>query len=491
MYLLESKAEHNPLFKRWKKGDKRVALVYPNAYAGGIANIGLHQIYAEVNSIDGFVCERFYGNVFNCERSIESGTKLKNFDVALFSIQFEDDYFKLVDVTSKAGNAIKIAGGPCILENPLPLTPYFDYFYIGEVDGDVERLLEVVFAGDEEDCIIKSETVIEMSESGDRLKVRKELGQHLTRQIVGCGVYGKCYLIEVGRGCRRGCSFCVVRQIYRPCRWRNEKEILEVAENAKKVCNKVALISPSVTDHPNAKEFMWELVNMNLEVSPSSMRADTIDEEMAELLVACGQKSITIAPEAGSERLRRVLRKGLNEEKILYAANCIAGKIKNLKMYYMIGLPEERDEDIKSILKLTEKIKKLGFKVSVSINPLIPKPHTPLQFAPFGGKHGGLTQLRELKIKAKMLESDFRKIGVNAKIEKPEKFAVQTILSRGGADVGKALSNTKSTKSYLLRRFSHLLGELNFEKQPWEFIDHGYRLEKLRSEYENLIIEVC
>ncbi len=486
-------AEHNPLFKRWKKGDKRVALVYPSSYASGIANIGLQQIYAEVNSIEGFVCERFYRDVFDCTRSVETGTHIKDFDVILFSVQFEEDYFRVARILSMLENtkALRVAGGPCVIENPLPLTPYFDYFYVGEVDYDVERLLEVVISDTEDENILKSETVLELSSSECKVNVRKpKLESHLTEQIVGEGVYGECYLIEVGRGCRRSCSFCVVRQIYSPCRWRDWKTIVEVGRRAKSVCKKVALISPSVTDHPEAKEFMWELVNMGLEVSPSSMRADTIDQEMADLLVACGQKSVTIAPEAGSERMRRVLRKGISEEEIFEAVNCIKGKINNVKMYYMIGLPGESDEDIDAILRLTEKVKKSGFRVSVSVNPLVPKPHTPLQFAPFGGafesKSGknALDSIKELKRKTGLLEKGFRKLGIRANVEKPENFAVQTILSRGDAEVGKYLLYGKSR---LLRNFRNMLGEVSFDRLPWEFINHGYSSNRIRREYERLL----
>ncbi len=486
-------AEHNPLFKRWRKGDKRVALVYPSSYASGIANIGLQQIYAEVNSTEGFVCERFYRDVFDCTRSVETGTHIKDFDIILFSVQFEEDYFRIAKMLSTLENtkAVRVAGGPCVIENPLPLTPYFDYFYMGEADCDVERLLEVVVSDTEDENILKSETVLELSNSECKVNVRKaRLESHLTEQIVGEGVYGECYLIEVGRGCRRSCSFCVVRQIYSPCRWRDRKTIVEVGRRAKNICKKVALISPSVTDHPEAKEFMWELVNMGLEVSPSSMRVDTIDQEMAELLVACGQKSVTIAPEAGSERMRRVLRKGISEEDIFEAVNCIKGKIDNVKMYYMIGLPGESDEDIDAILRLTEKVKKSGFRVSVSVNPLVPKPHTPLQFAPFGGvfegKHGknALNSIKELKRKTRLLEKGFRKLGVKANVEKPEDFAVQTILSRGDAEVGKALLYGKSR---LLRNFRNMLGEVSFDRLPWEFINHGYSSSRIRREYERLL----
>ncbi len=474
--------EHNPLFKRWKKGDIRVGLVYPNTYKSGIANVGIQQIYAEVNLLEGFVCERFYGDVFNCRRSVETGTRIEDFDVLLFSVQFEEDYFKIAKF--KDLKAIKVAGGPCVMENPLPLTPHFDYFYIGEIDGDVEKLLETVLSKNEDKNVLKAETILDISESESSVKVRKaELSYHLCEEIIGESVYGKSFLLEIGRGCHRACSFCVVRQIYKPCRWRNLNLLLEVAENCKKVCNKIALISPSVTDYPNIKELMWELINMGFEVSPSSIRADTIDEEIAELLYLCGQKSFTVAPET-SERLRKVLRKGISDEDIFRALELVKGKLNNVKLYYMIGIPKESEEDISSIVELTEKVKKDGFKVTVSVNPLVPKPHTPLQFAPFGGFNADFCDVvNTLKKRLRQLLR-LRKLGIKVSVEKVEDFAVQTILSRGNREVGEHL---KFGKKAMLRKFPELLKELDLERKHWEFLDHGYSFKKLRKEYEILL----
>jgi len=477
--------EHNPLSKRWKKGDVKVGLVYPNEYKSGIANIGLQQIYAEVNSLDNYVCERFYWDVFGCKRSVETGTRIEDFDVLLFSIQFEEDYFRVVKLLKNNIKSVKIAGGPCVMENPLPLTPYFDYFYIGEIDNDVERLLNVVLSNNEENVILKSNTILELSESEEVVKVRKaKLDTHLKEELIGEGVYGKCFLLEVGRGCFRSCSFCVVRQIYKPCRWRDLKLLLDVAENCQKICKKIALISPSVTDYPKAKDLIWELVNMGFEVSPSSMRIDTIDDELAELLFMSGQKSITVAPEAGSEKLRKILRKGIGDDDIFNALDLIHNKINNVKLYFMIGIPKENMDDLKCIVNLVENVKKMGFKVSVSINPLVPKPHTPLQFAPFSGESDNVKKvIKNLKKKSKYLELELKKRCIKVNIENPENFAIQTILSRGDKLVGEKMVEGKKN---LIKSFSYLLDELNFERKYWEFIDHGYNFKKLRKEYISL-----
>jgi len=472
--------EFNPLAKRWKKGDKRVAIVYPNHYVGGIANVGLQQMYAEVNSVQNYICERFYWDVFECKRSVESGTPLKDFDIAFFSIQYEKDYFKVAEVARNFGG-VKVAGGPCIMENPLPLSDFFDYFYFGEVDDDVGEIIRACEEGYETEHLKRAENV-----GQENVKVRKaSLSTHLQTQIVGNGAYGECYLLEVGRGCRRGCSFCIVRQIYSPCRWRDVELLLNVAEHAKKFVEKVALIAPSATDHPKIKELIASLVGMGFLVSPSSIRADTVDEELIQLLKRGGLESITIAPEAGSERMRRLLRKSITEDDVLSAAQlALEHGIEKIKLYFMIGLPGESEEDVKAIVELAEKVKKLIPRVSVSINPLVPKPHTPLQWAPFGGVEDVKDGMVSLKKKIRFLKKELDKMGVSASIESAEDFAVQTVLSRGGKDVGRALV----TKRFKLRNFYEYLNRIDIEEGlPWNSIDHGYRKEKLVKEYERLM----
>jgi len=138
---LKQRFEFNPFLKKYRKGLRRVALVYPNRYIGGIANVGLQYIYAKVNELDA-VCERFYSDVFNGLRSLETATPLKDFDIALFSLQYEMDYFKAVEIIRKSGfSGLKIAGGPCVMENPKPLMNYFDAFFIGEVEDSIEEIV--------------------------------------------------------------------------------------------------------------------------------------------------------------------------------------------------------------------------------------------------------------------------------------------------------------------------------------------------------------
>lgn len=475
---MEQIEEFNPLTKKWRKGLKRVALIYPNLYRAGISNLGLQQIYLEVNSLESYFCERFYKDVFDGLKSIESGTPLKEFNKLLFSIQYEEDYLKAVELSLMNPHSENIAGGPCVMENPVPLFDYFKSFYIGESDGAVEDVLEG-----------NSPNLFESNDSLPKVKRRwVKLEKHIDSQIIGDGAYGRSLLLEIGRGCKRKCRFCIVRQIYRPCRWRKLDVLLETAEKNRKYVDKVALVAPSATDHPKIKDLITELINMGLTVSPSSIRADTLDEELIDLLKRGGLKSITIAPEAGSERMRENINKEISEEDVLRAADLASGKFSKIKLYFMIGLPKEGEEDIQSIVDLSEKVKQRISKVTVSINPLVPKPHTPFQWLSFGGDNTKTQKenITELKGKIKWLKKELPKLKVRVDAEDIDKFAVQTIISRGDEKVGKMLKTGKTGR--FLREFDTYLREIDLDsKLPWDFIDHGYKKDKLMKEYIEVV----
>ncbi len=480
--------EDNPFLKAWRKGLKSVALVYPNRYVGGISNIGLQYIYAEINSRDDFVCERFYSDVFNGLRSVESGRSLKDFDIAFFSLQYEEDYFKAVRILKESGfKGLKVAGGPCCMLNPKPILRFFDAFVIGEVENS--RVIDHILNARGKEDLVGIEGIYTGLEDRVRRIRPKKLDFHLKQQIIGEGAYGRCVLLEVGRGCVRRCRFCVVRQIYSPPRWRDVKLLLEVAEGYRGVVNKVALIAPSVSDHPKIKELIAGLVEMGFMVSPSSIRADTVDDELMELLVAGGLKSFTIAPEAGSERLREILKKGISKEDVLNAARIAREKgITSVKLYFMIGLPTETEEDIREMIELVRKVREIIPKVSVSINPLVPKPHTPFQWLPYTGFKNVREGMTELNRRSKLIRKELSKIA-DVSIEKVDSFALQTILSRGDVDVADLIEKGRATlKAAEKLGLLKYLEEIPVDRElPWDFIDHGYKKERLIKEFEAII----
>ena len=469
--------EFNPFLKGWKKGVKRVAIVFPNRYVGGISSLAVQRLYFEVNSSENFLAERFFTDVFEGLRSLESGDELKNFDVALFTLQYEEDYFNAVRILKKSGfQGLKIAGGPCVTENPKPVANFFDGIFIGEADNLVLDILE---------------GKLELYPANRKRQLWRDLPKHQERQIIGEGAYGRALHLEIGRGCPRGCRFCIVRQIYAPARWRKKEEIVEIAEENRKFVDKIALISPSPSDHPEFREILEELYALGYRISPSSLRADKIDEDVLRILVDSGLKSLTFAPET-SERLREVIRKDISDEDIISAAKISKEMgIEKIKLYFMIGLPGERREDLEEIVKLVERIRSLRLRVSVSINPLVPKPHTPLQWLPYGGEldKDVRENLKSLEEKAKFL-GKLKKVAETS-IESVKKFAVQTVLSRGDESVSKILELRPSFNLIFRFKLERFLGAFDLDAElPWDEVDIGYKKERLKKEYEKVLADV-
>ncbi len=466
------KTEINPLKKKYRKGLRKIALVYPNRYVGGISNIGLQYIYYTINNHKDLICERFYYDVHNGIRSVESGNYLKNFDLALFSIQYEADYFKALEILNKSGfKGLTIAGGPCIMENPKPVLKYFDAFFIGECEKHID---EIVRAKTSED--LKGIPGIYTGEETKVKRVYSKLGKHLEQEIIGDGAYGWSFLVEIGRGCIRHCRFCIVRQIYFPPRWRKLKDLPENIPT-----KKVAIIAPSPSDHPKFKEIVKKYVDRSLQVSPSSLRADTLDEEILELLKDI--KTLTIAPEAATLELQESLNKGITSDDVIHTAEIASKYVEKIKLYYMVGLPGESFEDVKAIIDQAIKVKKFVKRVEISVNPLVPKPHTPFQWLPFGGNKNVKEGLKELRKKLRFLAVESSKRGLEADISGVKEFAIQTIISRGDESVSGIFEGVH------WRKYLQFLESINVESElPWDFIDHGYKKERLIKEYTETIL---
>ena len=462
--------EFNPFFKKFSKKQKRVAVVYPNRYAGGITNLGLQRIYFEINSDEDHIAERFYTDVFEGLRSVESGSYLDSFSVALFSLQYEEDIFNAFRILKKTQfKGRTVAGGPCVIQNPFPFVHLFDNLFIGDAENAVIDILE--------------NRSVEGLFPGSLKRRVVDLDSEMKKQIVSENAYGRSILIEIGRGCPRGCRFCIVRQIYSPTRWRSADEIISIAEENRKAADKIAIISPSPTDHPDFREIVHELKSMGFEVSPSSIRADKFDEEMAELLGDV--RTLTLAPEAGSERLREALNKGIDEEDILNAVE-MARNAERVKLYFMFGLPGESYEDLDQIIRLVERVRDAGKKVSVSVNPLVPKHHTPFQWMPYGGDwtKDVLGNIKEMRRKRKYLISKLGKIA-ETDVESVERFAIQTAISRGDERVGdyieRKLTLARIIKSDLIEFLESQPPDREF---PWDAVDMGYKKSRLKKEFE-------
>ncbi|MBC7092086.1 MAG: radical SAM protein [Nitrososphaeria archaeon] len=363
---------------------------------------------------------------------------------------------------------LKIAGGPAVMINPKPLTKYFDAFFIGEVDEKIDKILQ---AKSRED-LAGIDGIYTGKE--DRVKrVRAKLGQHLSTEIVGHGVYGRCFILEIGRGCIRGCRFCVVRSIYSPPRWRKLDDMPEI-----KGVEKVVLVAPSPTDNPNFLSMIQYYVENGFNVSPSSIRADTVNEQLVNLLHKGGLRTLTLAPETASPHLQERIGKDITSEDVLNAAKVSSKKFSKIKLYFMIGLPDESIDDVKNIVNLASKVKEIVGAVKISVNPLVPKPHTPFQWLPFAGNKNLREGIKQLKKKIDYLRIEASRLKIEARIPDMTEYIIQTILSRGDETVSKVFE----TKDF--SGLSKFLKEQPFDDTlPWDFIDHGYSKNALLKEY--------
>jgi radical SAM family uncharacterized protein len=526
-----------------------VALAYPNTYHVGMSNLGVHQIYSILNRLPDTACERvFLPDVEDLDEFEKTGTKLftleskrpvKDFDLLAFSVSFEQDYLNILEMLRLAGipvdkrergpnDPLVVLGGICSFFNPEPLADFFDVVIVGEGeeaagefvdmfkanrDGKRRDLLAAlsripgVYVPEFYDVLYNEDGTIRQRErlepaAPDRI-VKRRFGD-IDRLPAATAIrtpktaFSGMHLAEITRGCGRHCRFCMAGYIYLPPRNLGVPAAKAQAETADRLCGKIGLVGAAISDYPDIGELCSAIEGG---VSVSSLRADSVGEALVDRLAESGHKTIAIAPEAGSERLRKVINKGVSEDDVLRAADMIFGSgIPNLKLYFIIGLPTETDEDVEAVIALAQKVREVQLRharqlgrigrITLSVNSFVPKPFTPFQWEPMEPVPG-------LGRKLRALAKAVRKIGnMNIIHDLPKWEYVQALLSRGdrrtgrliaaaheaGGDWKKAAKATGiDTDFYVYRRraFDEVL--------PWDFIDIGVRKEYLRAEYERAL----
>ena len=395
-------------------GHYRVAVCYPNSYHVGMSNLGFLSLFHFLASIDGIKVDRYFierdGKLFSPEVSILKTSSNRNritglaaFDALFFSVSFEMDYINIVKMLLLSGidpisenrtkkNPIIITGGIVVTANPMPMSVISDIVYLGDMELGLKNLLELLFEHKfkRHDKFLNNASKIPgfyvrnvNSVVPDRA-VKNDIETPAHSVIVSSNtVFANKFLIEVARGCKNSCRFCMTRTSNFPPRSIQKDSILEVAKRVKNYAGSVGLIAPVVNDNPDLIKVVNELNKIGYSVSFSSLRADRFTKELARLIRVNGQRTVTFAPETGSDSLRKKIGKFLKNEVILNSVELsIKNGIKNIRYYFMYGLPFERWEDIEAILNLTnETLKIVGNygSLHLSINPFIPKKKTPFE----------------------------------------------------------------------------------------------------------------
>jgi radical SAM superfamily enzyme YgiQ (UPF0313 family) len=539
--------EEGTVRKEWG-GRIPICLVFPNSYHVGMSNLGFQLLYRLLNAEPEVACERAflpeaeelreYSRSNTPLLSLESNKPLAQFQIIAFSIPFENDSPNILSILALAKIPLKstdrdqrspliIAGGAAVTLNPEPLAQCIDFFFIGEGEESIMDFLKAFQEGGDtkegflekaggiEGIYCPSLYTVEYDEGGliKEFSPRTDtIPEKITRRWIkdpshvpsGSAIltpqteFKEMFLVEVNRGCPQGCRFCAARAIYRPFRNRALDTLTQEADLGLQQGRRIGLVGSALGNHPDFTSLCAHIVEQGGKISIASIRADAITDEVAKLLARSGHRTVTMAPEAGTERLRNVVAKGLRDEQIFSAAEALASHgITNLKLYFMIGLPTETPEDIEAIIALTKGIRhhmgkggrKVG-EITLSITPFVPKAWTPFQWHPF-------EEVKKLKERIKTIKKGIGKIPRTRVIHDLPKWGyVQTLLSMGDRRVGDILLlvhqaqgdwTTALKNSYINPDFWVYREKDKNEILPWDFIDHGIKKGDLWKEYQKAV----
>ena len=537
-------------------GDRlRVALAFPNTYWVGMSNLGFQTVYRLFNAQDDVVCERVFlppkqelAELVNSRTpllTLESQSPVGEFDVLAFSVSFEWDYVNVLTLLRLAGIPIHaserterhpliVVGGAVTFVNPEPLAPFADVVAAGEGETLVPVLDRAVRESSGRRELLQTLSrergfyipsfyepryasdgslagYVATSDAQDApvpvrkaaLKTTEAVDPPATSIFTPDTEFGSRFLVEVVRGCANLCRFCWAGYNYLPVRAFPGDRILQLAEQARTYANRAGLVSIALCDHPEIERILARLHELGYSISPASLRLDDLTEPIVRILRASGEKTITIAPETGSDRLRRVINKTVTNDEIVDRAELIfASGIENLKLYYMLGLPTETDDDLVAIRDLTLQLRERMLKYAKSrgsvgriigsVNPLIPKPGTAYQWLPMEAD-----AIVDRKIKRlRTLTAGIDNVYFNIKSERHSYY--QALLSLGDRRVAQAIAAAERNGQNWRAAVAEAGVDADFyifrdrskdAVLPWDIIDGGMKSSFFHAEYEKALRE--
>lgn len=494
-----------------KTSDFVMWMGFPGIYSFSMSSLGYLWMFKTIDEIDGVNIERICSDTENTQYNI---SEVKVFG---FSFSFDMDFLTIFSMLEKYNLPLKaknrekfpliFAGGPVVSANPEPYKEFFDFFIIGDGEDVNLKVIDIckVNQARTKDYILKQLSEIEgvyVPQYPKKVKkLTKKLSECIYTPVLSKNAFFKdTFILEMSRGCANRCGFCLASYLNLPLRCVPYDELLKTIDLGLKYTNKIALLGAQISAHPHFHDvckYIYDKIQNGeqIEMSVSSLRVDAITPDVVKTLVAGGQKNSTLAIEAGSDRLRKVINKNLTENQIFEAVKIArANGLKGLKFYGMIGLPTETQSDLDEIVNLAKKLKKenKGFDISFGFSSFVPKPNTPFQWI-------GRESTKSLEEKSNFLKKELHKLGITAHISSIKWDYWQAVLSRGDSSLndfvlkvyqygGKLGAFKKAAKELKINTDSFATDNYSFTQDlPWDFIDIKPDKEFLIQENQRLI----